>query len=439
MTHLQTSAQPIVITGLGILSPVGIGAGPFWESLSAGRSGIGPVETMSHSAAPGNVGGEVRDFTEKDARKTYLKKLRKSIKIMCREIQMGVASAGLAVEHSGLNVDEIDRDRFGVDFGANLMFSPPEVLQDACRACIDGEGDDARFRFEKWGTDGLQHMEPLWLLRYLPNMPGCHIGILTDARGPNNSLTLEEASGNLAIGEALRVIHRGAADVILAGTTGTRLHPVKTLHAALWDDLAEFPDPPESWSRPFDKSRSGQVLAEGACCFLLEKESAATARGATVFGTVLGAGASCVIDGQGRADIRQALVSAMNSALRAAGLEPKDIGHINAHGLSDRRADAEEAAAIREVFGQQADDVPVTALKSYFGNAGAGCGPLELAGSLLALRHGVVPPTRNYTQPDPECPLNVVHGAPLPVDNKTLLKINVTRMGQASAVVVAGA
>lgn len=434
MNSTHESPRRVVITGIGILSPIGIGVDAFWQSLSEGRSGIGPIELMSYSAAPKNVGGEVKDFTEKAAKQTYLKPMRKSIKVMCREIQMGVASAGLVLEQSGLNLEQIDHDRLGVDFGANLMFSPPEVLKDACWTCVDA--NDHQFHYEKWGREGLPAMEPLWLLRYLPNMPGCHIGIFADARGPNNSITLDEASGNLALGEAARVIQRGAADLMIAGTTGTRLHPVKTLHAALWDELADSPDPPETWCRPFDKTRSGQVLAEGACAFLLEEETEAARRGATVLGTILGSGSSCVLDEECRPGIQQALVNAMTAALRDAGLNPEDVGHINAHGLGSKQADIDEAQAIQKVFGDHAEKVPVTALKSYFGNAGSGCGTLELAGSILGLKHGVIPPTLNYTAPDPQCPLNVVHGEPLAASNKVALNVNVTRMGQASAVVV---
>jgi 3-oxoacyl-[acyl-carrier-protein] synthase II len=366
---------------------------------------------------------------------------------MCREIQMGVASAALALEHAAIDPEAMDHERFGVDFGANLMFSPPDVLKDACWTCVDGDDPRREFHYARWGQgganegakSGMGSMEPLWLLRYLPNMPACHIGIFADARGPSNSITLDEASGNLAVGEATRVIGRGHADVMIAGTTGTRLHPVKTMHAALWDQLARSDAPPERWSRPFDRARTGQVVAEGACSFILEEEGFARSRGAKILGNVLGGGSSCVSNGQGRGDLRRALVNAMRSALRDAGLSPGDVGHVNAHGLATREADREEAAAIHEVFGPRAGNVPVTALKSALGNSGSGCGTLELAGSLLALTQGVVPATLNYETADPECPLNVVHGAPLPVSNRVVLNVNVTRMGQASALVVAAA
>lgn len=440
----STDSRNIVVTGLGIISPIGIGADAFWDSLAKGRSGIATLESMGYSAAPRNVGAEIKDFTEKTAKKEYLRQQRKSIKVMCREIQLGVASALQVVQHAGLDLESVDHERFGVDFGANLMLSPPEVLDEPARKCVDENDPDRTFHFERWGKaganadreSGMAMMEPLWLLRYLPNMPACHIGIALAACGPNNSITLDEASGNLALGEAFRILQRGSADVMIAGVTGTRVHPVKTLHAAMWDELAEFDDPPGTWSRPFDATRRGQALGEGACSLLLEDEAKARARGATIYGRVLGAAASCVSNRSGKADRRGALVNVMRRALSDADLQPGDIGHINAHGLGSIDCDREEAAAISDVFGELASQVPVTALKSYFGNSGSGCGLLELAGSILALQHGVVPATLNYNTPDPECPLNVVRGEPRSVANKTVLSVNVTRMGQASAVIV---
>ena len=446
-SHPSGSARPVVITGVGIFSPIGIGADAYWASLAAGRSGISRMQLVPYCAAPRCYGGEVAEFNETTIKKQYLKEKeqRKRLGVMCREIQMGVASAWQAMEHAGLNLGEINHERIGVDFGANLMLSPPDVLHDPAQRCVNG--DSTEFLFDRWGTggqnaggdSGMGAMEPLWLLRYLPNMPACHISIFADARGPSNSITLEEASGNLTMGEATRIISRGHADMMIAGTTGTRLHVVKAMHAALWDRLADSDDPPATWSRPFDKNRMGQVLAEGAATFLLEAEPVARERGARILGRILGAGSSCVVKRDGEPDCRRALANAMRAALSDAGLEPSDVGHINAHGLSTEEADADEAAAILEVFGEAGRQVPVTAIKSYFGNAGSGCGTLELAASVLGLQQGLIPPTLNYTTPDPDCPLNIVRGEPQPAPNKIVLKVNFTRMGQASALLVEAA
>lgn len=425
-----------MITGLGVVSPIGIGTERFWESLSTGKSGVGPLSVNQGIAPIRHVGAEVRDFTDATAKSEYLKSQRRSIKVMCREIQLGVTSAGLALTDSALDPEMVDHERFGIDFGANLMFTPPELLNDACMTCVENVEGLPTFDQREWGSKGLGAMEPLWLLRYLPNMPACHIGIQADARGPSNSITLDDASGNLALGEAYRVIERNCAEVMIAGTTGTRIHTMKSVHALMGDELASSDDPPETWCRPFDKNRIGQVLGEGACSFILEEESHAQKRNAKILGRVLGIGSSCVMRPDGTADIRLALANAMKAALRDANMKPSQIGHVNAHGGGTRFADVQESLAIHDVFGDDGKKVPVTALKSYLGNAGSGSGTLELAGSVIALQHGVVPPTLNYRTPDPECAINVVHGQPLAIANRTVLKINVTRIGQASAIVV---
>lgn len=424
-----------MITGIGVVCPIGIGVADFWTHLKEGISGIRAISTLPYSPVPGQIAGEVRDFNPSQFTKT--REQKKAIRVMCREIQLGFAAATLALDDAGIKDGDVAPERLGVEFGANLMLSPPEDLIEACFAAIDPT--DHKFHYERWGDIGLSKMFPLWLLKYLPNMPACHIGIAADARGPNNSITLDEASANLVIGEALRVIARGHADVMITGSTGTRLHEVKSIHARMWDQLANADASAASACRPFDKNRTGQVVGEGAGVLILEDAGHAESRGAQIYGRILGAGSTCVSKPDGRGDTRRALALAMKCALADAGLEPREIGHINAHGLSTNEMDVNEAQAIHDVFGDYGTKVPVTALKSYFGNAAAGCGSLEMAGSLVGLKHGVIPPTLNYEVPDPACALNVVAGRPLETRNRTFLKINVTRMGQASAVVAVGA
>jgi 3-oxoacyl-[acyl-carrier-protein] synthase II len=441
MTRSCDSPRRVVITGVGIVSPLGIGFDTFSKNLLEGKSGISRLESVSYSGAPKNVGGEIKDFTDATAKNEYLKKQRKSIKVMCREIQFGVASASMAIENSALDMDAIDHERFGVEFGANLMFSPPDVLKDPAWHCVDEGDTEFRFRLKHWGSQGISNLEPLWLLRYLPNMPACHIGIYADARGPSNSITQNEASGNLAAAEAFYVITRGQADTMVAGTTGTRIHPVKSMHAALWDILADYGDePPETWCRPFDKTRRGEVLAEGACSMILEEEGHAKARGAKILGRILGAGSSCAFDRNGTNKVTRAIVNAARAALRDAGLTPADIGHVNAHGLGTPWIDVDEALAIHEIFGPAGESVPVTALKSVLANPGASCGALELAGSLAGLRQGLIPATKNYHTPDPACrPLNIVADKPQPTSNRIVLNLNTTTFGQAAALIVEAA
>ena len=427
-----------VITGLGLMTPLGLGAEAFWQKLAAGESGVAPAELPEHVAigSPDSIGGEVKEFTEKLAKKGPLKPLRKNVKVMCREIQLGAASALDAIGHSGLDVSAIDNSRLGISFGANLMSSPPEVLKLAAGGCTEIIDGKKVFKEELWGDKGFAGMEPLWLLRYLPNMPACHIGIAVDARGPNNSITMDEASGSLAISEAVSIIERNNADMMVAGTTGTRVHPVKSAHARLWWDLAAEPADPTKRCRPFELNRSGEVVAEGSASFILEDRSHAEARGAKIWGEILATAGTCVLSKAGVPDMKQAMVNAMKATLDRAGLSPQDIGHINAHGCGSKEIDLLEASAIHEVFGEYGSQVPVTAIKSYMGNAGSGCGPMELAASVMSLAEGIVLPTLNYDAPDPECNLNVVSGEPLAIENKVCLKLNVTRMGQASATIV---
>ena len=435
MSDSEQLPRQVVITGIGVLSPIGIGIDSFWRNLSEGRSGVTQCSLYPGFGAPDGVGGAVADFTDESARKIYLKDQRKNIKAMCREIQLGVASASLALQHSAVSLDAIDHERLGVEFGANLMLSDPNILAPGCEACCE-EGT-SNFQFERWGQEGIPKMEPLWLLRYLPNMPACHISISSDARGPSNSLTLDDASGNAVLGEAMRIVLRGHADVMITGATGTTLHPIKTMHLALWDDIARTPAAPGSRCRPFDRDRSGRVVAEGACSFILEDRAHAERRGAKIWARLLGTGSSCVFSPTGVTGMRAALANAMRSALRDASLTPDKIGHINAHGLGTKEADIEEAAAILDVFGSELGRrVPVTAPKSFMGNSGAGSGTLELAASLVGLSRGLIPHTLNYDTPDPACPLNIVSGQPRETDNRIVLNINVSRAGQASAAIV---
>lgn len=430
----DTITSDIAITGIGLISPLGIELDQVQENLASSQSGVKQIDLFDEAVTPGGIGGQCVEFNKQTIRKQYLKSHRKNLKVMCRDIMLGVGAANQAIAHAEIDLETIDHQRLGIVYGANLMLSEPTVLSDACFA--SSELGDTGFDQSRWGTDGFSKMEPLWLLKYLPNMPACHIGIYADARGPNNSLTLDDAAFNLAISEASRVLRRDAADQMIVGATGTRLHPVKSMHARLWDTIA-IPDgeAPEQVSKPFDQQRSGQVVAEGAGCLILETTENAQKRGATIHGYILGSGSSCVRTEKEGGNYRAALANAMKAALRNANLTPEQVGHISAHAMSDPKVDREEALAIHDVFGDYGKTIPVTALKSRTGNAGSGSGPMELITSLLALKQGLIPATLNFQANDPEIELNVVHGEPAKTDSKIVLSVNVTRAGQASAVI----
>ena len=252
---------------------------------------------------------------------------------------------------------------------------------------------------------------------------------------PNNSITSREASSNLAIAEAHSTIVRGSADIVLVGSTGSRIHPLRTVHTTLQEELAIGDEEPTRLSRPFDLHRRGMVIGEGAATLVLEDLSYAQARGAQILGEVVGYGASTVVDRQAISRRDEALKNAMNQALHTAGMQPDQLGHINAHGLGTRQCDEAEASAIQQVFNGRSDQIPVTATKSYFGNLGAASGMIELMASMLAMKHGNLYPTLNYETPDPACDINLVTSSDHPAGD-SVLNVNVTPQGQASAVIV---
>lgn len=428
MSTSSEHGRRVVVTGLGVFSPIGIGKGAFWESLVEGRGGVGRFAQFPSEGLPIHVAGEVRGF---EPRKHIAQ--RKSLKVMCRDIQLGVAAAQVALADAGIEPDVVDPSRIGVDYGASLMPSAPEDLMQPIFSCLDEEG---KFHFEQWGEQGMREMFPLWLLKYLPNMPACHIGILCDAQGPNNTITQAEASGNLAVGEAYRIIARGSADVMVSGATASRVHPIRTVQTCLVEELSHRNGDPAAACRPFDADRDGMVVGEGAGCLILEELEHARRRGAHIYAEIAAMGSACCIKPDGTGCWEKAVALAIRKTLDAAGASPEDVGHVNAHGVATRQGDIHEARGILDALGSRAKPVPVLALKGYFGNLGAGCGAVELIASVLALEKGVLPRSLNYETPDPECPLHVVAGTAQPVQGGSVLNLNVTRMGQASCLMV---
>jgi 3-oxoacyl-[acyl-carrier-protein] synthase II len=437
---MSSERRRVVITGVGLISPLGNTKEALWEALLAGRSGVVRLDDGRADVLPTPFGGicrefqgEIDDFGPLEGEKK--RAIRKGLKVMSRECQMGVAAAERAITDAGLCDGGHDPERTGVVFGTDFMCSEPEEFTQGIEKCTR---DDA-FHFEQWAEQGLPQMTPLWLLKYLPNMPASHVAIYNDLRGPNNSLTLREAAGCTAIGEALRVIERGHADAMVVGACGTRLHPMKSVQTACQEEVAPATngngsiDPAEA-SRPFDRDRTGMVLGEGAGAFVLEELEKAKARGATIYAEVVGAGSSSAAD-RNRVALRDlALANAARGALRDAGATPWSVGHVQAHGIATRSGDEAEARAIRDVFGGLDRPVPVTAAKSYFGNLGAGSGLVELIAGVLALQHDRLFATRNYRTPDPACAINVAAEPQSPGDS--FLKLSVTPQGQAACVLV---
>ena len=429
-------SRRVVVTGLGLVSPLGNTPEKLWQALSSGQSGIGPLQSIPADRLPTKFGGEAREFTGSiedfgPLEKMMARNIKKSLKMMCREIQMGVAVAQLALTHSRLPLVDVNRDRIGVLYGSDYMMTLPQDFADGIRSCLNEQGE---FDFTQWGDKFKSAVDPLWLLKYLPNLPAAHIAIFNDLHGPNNSLTMREASSNMAVSEAYQTISRGHADVMIAGATGTRIHPARTLHIVTQEEIAEDGDNPATLGRPFDLNRTGQVIGEGAGAIMLEELEYAKARGATILAEVIGFGSTSVTDKNGVGQLDQAVRNVLTQSLRTSGLSPQQVGHIHAHGLGTHKSDAAEAQGIRDIFASR-PDVPVIAAKSYFGNLGAGSGLVELIASILSLQHGRLFRTLNYETADPQCPVAVVTAADTsPGDN--FINLNMTPQGQASAVVV---
>ncbi|MCA9184128.1 MAG: beta-ketoacyl-[acyl-carrier-protein] synthase family protein, partial [Planctomycetales bacterium] len=274
----MSSRDDIVITGVGVVSPIGIGRQPFWESLLSGTSGVGPITLFDPSALPVRFGGELKGFDPKD----YVQP-RKAIKLMARELQTAFAAASLATKDAGLEVASLDHDRLGVLYGSEMLFGDPNELAQIYQQSID----EGQFHIWNFGGKILTELYPLWMLKYLPNMAACHVGISHDARGPNNTIVQDDASSLLAVCEAVHVMQRGHADVMIVGGVGSRLS-LSPLIFRGDTDLSHRHESPQQASRPFDLHRDGMVNGEGAAAFVFERRSHAEARGAKPLCQILG-------------------------------------------------------------------------------------------------------------------------------------------------------
>jgi 3-oxoacyl-[acyl-carrier-protein] synthase II len=314
----------VVVTGIGVVSPIGIGLEAFAEGLAAGRSAVRRLDLFQADDLPIPLGAVVECFDPKQ-----FVRPRKSLKVMSRDIQLAFAAADMACADARLRDSGVDPDRLGIVFGADLIPCELEELVATYRSCMV----DGRFDFSRWGEAAMTEMFPLWMLKYLPNMPACHVGIAHDARGPNNSLTLAEVSSLSAIAEAMRVIDRGQADVMIAGGAGSRVHPTILFRSEACQLNSPHEDP-ATVCRPFDAKRRGMVNGEGAGVVVLESRRHAEARGAKIYCRILGYAATFEPRANGAPMTGKGIGKAIAGALREAGLSAEEVGHVNAHGLS---------------------------------------------------------------------------------------------------------
>jgi 3-oxoacyl-[acyl-carrier-protein] synthase II len=434
---MHSTKRRVVITGLGLISPLGNSYAQLWEGITEGRSGIDVIQSIPIQHFPSDVGGECRQFTGDIADfgpldKSLQRNIKKGLKLMCREIQIGVAAAQLALADANITEGSFDPRRIGTMFGSDYTITQPFEFLTGIRECLNEQG---QFDFNLWAERGLPKVEPLWLLKYLPNMPASHVAIFNDLQGPSNSITVREASSNLSIAEGAAIIQRGGADAIVAGSTGSRIHLLRTIHVSMQEQLADRHSAPANGDparscRPFDQFRTGQVLGEGAGAIILESLESAQSRGVKIWGEVIGSGSSSVADPEGRADCRTAFENVIHSCMESADLKPADLGHVHAHGLGATKTDIEEAQALNQCL----PDVPVTAAKSYFANLGSGSGVVELIASLLAMQNDHLFPILNCDKLDPACPIRLAETGQSA--GNSFLNLNTTPQGQCSGVVV---
>ncbi len=434
----------VVITGLGLVTPLGIGISTVWDALSQSRGAISRIRAFPVEGLPNDAAAEVPGLDKKAMTNLALprvrQKLTRSIKYMARDIQLAVVCAQMAFLDAQLEGSGIDPTRIGVDLGAGLISTELEELAPAIDA---GFAQSPNFDYGLYAREGIEKITPIWLLKYLPNMLACHISILLDCQGPSNTITEAEAASNVAIGEAARIIARGRADLMITGGADSKIHPLSFIRMSLLNQMSHWSGDPSGACRPFDRDRDGYVPGEGAGVLILEEREHALARGAKIYGEILSYGSGCDARPGGGLDTDGIGTEiAIRAALRSGGVEPGDVGHVNAHGAATVASDLAESRAIHRVFcgpDQQQPSVPVTALKGYFGNIVSGCGAVELISSLIGVNQGLIPPTLNCDHYDPACaPLDIVSGSPRATSNPIFLNTNLTRHGQAATVLVQG-
>jgi 3-oxoacyl-[acyl-carrier-protein] synthase II len=393
----------VVVTGLGVVAPNGIGKDAFWSACVAGRSGVGPIRSFDASHHPVKIAAEVPEF---DVTPFLPHEHRKSLKIMGRAGRFGVAAGVLAVGDAGLELHRENPERVGVVMGTGLVPVDMAELAPLVAQSCDADG---RLQVERLGEQGLPALFPLWLLKHLPNMVAAHISMAVNAQGPNNTIATACAAGTQAVGEAFRLIARGDADVVLAGGADSRLDPLLLLAYTALGAISRAARPPEQVSRPFDGQRDGFVLGEGAGVLVLEELERARKRGAVVYAEVTGLGSSFDAYGVTKPDPQaRGAARAIRWALEEARVDPRDVDYINAHGTSTRLNDLMETIAVKEVFGADARALPLSSIKSMVGHLIGAAGAVEAVALALTLQQGVLPPTINQTHPDPDCDLDYV-------------------------------
>jgi 3-oxoacyl-[acyl-carrier-protein] synthase II len=388
----------VVVTGAGGVTPLGAQIEPAWQRLLAGESGVGDITLFDASNFPTKIAAEVRNWDISDVGENP-----EDWKYQGRHTHFAIGAGKKAMADSGLDLGRIDPTRFGVYTGSGEGQQDFDRFTQMIVAALDGPNLD----LAKFTKKGLEVLNPIAELEQEPNMPAGHLASLFNAQGPNVNCLTACAASSQAIGEATEIIRRGEADVMLSGGTHTMIHPFGVTGFCLLTALSTRNDEPTRASRPFDRERDGFVLGEGAGMVVLEALEHAKARGAKIYGEIVGYGSTA--DAFRITDTHpegRGAISCIRMALADAGLDRVD--YINAHGTSTTVNDKVETLAVKQVFGEGAYRIPVSSTKSMMGHLIAAAGATELIFCLLAIRDNVLPPTINYEYPDPECDLDYV-------------------------------
>jgi 3-oxoacyl-[acyl-carrier-protein] synthase II len=389
-------ANRVVITGVGVVSPIGIGSGPFWENLIGGACGIKRIAQFDPAGFACQVAGEAPAYKIGDfVPKSY----RKATKVMARDIELAVIAADDAFKDAGIKsrahseTPDFELSRFGCNIGAGLISAELNELT-AAMATARGEGNKLDLR--RWGSDGMNQLTPLWLLKYLPNMLACHVTIIHGLMGPSNTITCAEASSHLAIGEAFRTIQRGNADLAICGGAESRINPMGLMRQQLLGRLNDsFNAKPEAAVRPFDTGAAGTVFGEGGGLLILEEMERAKKRGAKIYAELVGFAASqdsySVTEPQPSG---HSYAKAIENALKDAKLSARDVDVLVPHGIGIGKFDRAELKGLHQALGNDLQRIALAPIKAQIGNLGAGCGA-DAAAAVLAVRTGRVPGAPN--------------------------------------------
>jgi len=407
----------VVVTGLGVVTPIGVGTERFWEGLVTGRSGAGPIAGFDASDLPVRIACEVSDFDPVDFISA------KEVSRTDRFTHLALAASALAEEEAGLMGTAFDPERTGAIIGSGI--GGLQTIVDEHDALLAG---------------GPRRVSPFMVPKLMPNGAAGQIAMRFGLHGPVYSVSSACASGAHAIGEAARQIRSGVADVMLAGGTEAAITPLAVAAFARMGALSKRNDDPTAASRPFDAGRDGFVFGEGAGILVLESAESAAERGASVLAVLSGYGASCDAahvtqpDPEGRG-----AEQAMRVALADAGVEPADVDYINAHGTSTPLNDRIETIAIKNALGVEAKRIPITSTKSQTGHLLGAAGAVEAAASILVLREGVIPATINLSAPDDDCDLDYVSDGPREAKMKVALSNSFGFGGQNASLVFTAA